>query len=128
MISLEDLADLELLLPLPGTAFRDELDAVTRPLGITLIPGAEIDGIRLIASLTFEGTGRPSCRPPPSPRSSGPASTRYPSTGSPGGASAWPNGAGASPPLRPGRSHELLNTVVAQPEGRPEGVHVAATS
>ena len=54
---LEDLADLELLLPLPGTAFRDELDAVTRPLGITLLPAAEIDGLRLIASLTFEGYG-----------------------------------------------------------------------
>ena len=56
-LALEDLADLELLLPLPGTAFRDELDAVTRPLGITLLPAAEIDGLRLIASLTFEGYG-----------------------------------------------------------------------
>ena len=56
-LGLEDLADMELLLPLPGTAFRDELDAVTRPLGITLLPAAEIDGLRLIASLTFEGYG-----------------------------------------------------------------------
>ncbi len=55
--TLEDLADLELLLPLPGTAYRDELDAVTRPLGINLLPAAEIDGLRLIASLTFEGYG-----------------------------------------------------------------------
>ena len=38
-LDLEDLADMELLLPVPGTAFRDELDAVTRPLGITLLPG-----------------------------------------------------------------------------------------
>lgn len=56
-LTLEDLADMELLLPLPGTSFRDELDAVTRPLGITLLPVAEIDGLRLIASLTFEGYG-----------------------------------------------------------------------
>jgi DNA-binding transcriptional LysR family regulator len=56
-LALEDLADMELLLPLPGTAYRDELDAVTRPLGITLLPAAEIDGLRLIASLTFEGYG-----------------------------------------------------------------------
>ena len=48
---------MELILPLPGTAFRDELDAVTRPLGITLLPAVEIDGLRLIASLTFEGYG-----------------------------------------------------------------------
>src|ERR1700733_76249 len=56
-LTLDDLAEMELLLPLPGTAFRDELDAVTRPLGITLRPAAEIDGLRLIASLTFEGYG-----------------------------------------------------------------------
>ena len=30
-LGLEDLADMQLILPLPGTAFRDELDAVTRP-------------------------------------------------------------------------------------------------
>ncbi len=56
-LALDDLADLELLLPLQGTAYRDELDAATRPLGITLLPAAEIDGLRLIASLTFEGFG-----------------------------------------------------------------------
>jgi DNA-binding transcriptional LysR family regulator len=56
-LTVEDLAELELLLPLPGTAFRDELDAAVRPLGITLLPAAEIDGLRLIASLTFEGYG-----------------------------------------------------------------------
>ena len=44
-LTLEDLAEMELLLPLPGTAFRDELDAVTRPLGITLLPAVEIDGL-----------------------------------------------------------------------------------
>jgi DNA-binding transcriptional LysR family regulator len=56
-LGLEDLADMELILPLPGTAFRDELDAVTRPMGITLLPIAEVDGLRLIASLAFEGDG-----------------------------------------------------------------------
>ncbi len=56
-LTIEDLAELELLLPLPGTAFRDELDAAVRPLGITLLPAAEIDGLRTIASLAFEGYG-----------------------------------------------------------------------
>lgn len=56
-LALEELAGMELLLPLPGTAFRDELDAAVRPLNITLVPSAEIDGLRLIASLTFEGYG-----------------------------------------------------------------------
>ncbi|MGO9027474.1 MAG: LysR family transcriptional regulator [Acidimicrobiales bacterium] len=56
-LTLDDLADLRLILPLPGTAFRDELDAVIRPSGVTLTPIAQIDGLRLIASLTFEGFG-----------------------------------------------------------------------
>ena len=54
---LSDLAGVGMILPLPGTAYRDELDAAIRPAGITLIPTAEIDGLRLIASLTFEGYG-----------------------------------------------------------------------
>jgi DNA-binding transcriptional LysR family regulator len=46
-----------LLLPMSGTAFRHEIDSACEPLGIQLSPKAEIDGIRLIASLTFEGYG-----------------------------------------------------------------------
>ena len=102
-LQLEDLADLELLLPLPGTAFRDELDSVTRPLGITLLPAAEIDGLRLIASLTFEGYGPailPATAIPGYLRRSG--STRCRSSASPGGGSAWPSAAGACRPPPPG--------------------------
>ncbi|HWD51259.1 MAG TPA: LysR family transcriptional regulator [Acidimicrobiales bacterium] len=54
---LEDLADLKLILPLPGTALRDELDAAMKPSGIELSASAQIDGLRLIATLTFEGYG-----------------------------------------------------------------------
>ena len=56
-LELAELAGLDLLLPLPGTAFRDELDAAVRPKGIRLKPRAELDGVRLIASLTFDGYG-----------------------------------------------------------------------
>jgi DNA-binding transcriptional LysR family regulator len=56
-LTLVDLSDLRLILPVSGTAFRDELDAAIRPSGVTLTPSAEIDGLRLIASLTFEGYG-----------------------------------------------------------------------
>jgi LysR family hydrogen peroxide-inducible transcriptional activator len=52
-----DLAEIPLLLPLPGTAFRADLDAAARAVGVTLRPRAELDGVRLIASLTFEGNG-----------------------------------------------------------------------
>ncbi|HZD66529.1 MAG TPA: LysR family transcriptional regulator [Acidimicrobiales bacterium] len=51
------LAHLDLLLPLQGTAFRNELDAVLAPLGVTLQPRTELDGVGLLASLTFEGLG-----------------------------------------------------------------------
>ncbi len=51
------LADLELLLPMPGTALRQEIDAAVQPAGITLRPSMELDGLRMIASLTFDGHG-----------------------------------------------------------------------
>jgi DNA-binding transcriptional LysR family regulator len=54
---LDDLVDLKLILPLPGTALRDELDAAMKPSGIELSASAQIDGLRLIATLTFEGYG-----------------------------------------------------------------------
>jgi DNA-binding transcriptional LysR family regulator len=56
-IALADLGRFELLLPAPGTAFRAEIDIAIRPAGIRLRPRAELDGVRLLASLTFEGYG-----------------------------------------------------------------------
>ncbi|HET6794544.1 MAG TPA: LysR family transcriptional regulator [Acidimicrobiales bacterium] len=56
-IDLSDLRDLPLLLPMPGTAFRHEIDAATVPAGFELVAKAELDGVRFIASLTFEGYG-----------------------------------------------------------------------
>ena len=40
-----------------GTALRQDLDAEARRAGVTLVPQAEIDGVRLMASLAFEGYG-----------------------------------------------------------------------
>jgi DNA-binding transcriptional LysR family regulator len=123
-LGLEDLAEMELLLPLPGTAFRDELDAVTRPLGITLLPAAEIDGLRLIASLTFEGYG-----PAILPATAIPSYLRaqfhpLPIEGLPRrrvGVAQRSRGL----PSAPTRALvDLLQEVVARPEDRPEGVHV----
>lgn len=56
-LPLTKLANLELLLPAPGTSLRDEIDAVMRPTGIELRPSMELDGLRMIASLTFDGYG-----------------------------------------------------------------------
>lgn len=56
-VELEDLARMELLLPAPGTSLRAEIDAAIKPAGVTLAARAEVDGVRLIATLTFEGYG-----------------------------------------------------------------------
>jgi LysR family hydrogen peroxide-inducible transcriptional activator len=55
-VSIADLGERELLLPVVGTAYRDEVEAAARADGVTLQLKAELDGLRLIASLTFEGT------------------------------------------------------------------------
>jgi DNA-binding transcriptional LysR family regulator len=56
-VTLTDLDGLQLLLPAPGTSFRKELDDACRAAGVTLAPRAELDGVRLIASLTLRGYG-----------------------------------------------------------------------
>ena len=56
-VMMVDLDGHELLLGPEGTAFRSDLDRAARAAGITLRPKVELDGLRLIASLTFEGFG-----------------------------------------------------------------------
>ena len=56
-IGLEQLAGVPLLLEPPGTGFRDDLDADAARVGITLTPQAEVDGMRLLASLAYQGFG-----------------------------------------------------------------------
>lgn len=56
-IDLADLADVELLLPLRGTALREELDHAAAAAGVELRAAIELDGLRTLASLTFDGYG-----------------------------------------------------------------------
>jgi LysR family hydrogen peroxide-inducible transcriptional activator len=56
-VTLKELDGLELLMAAPNTAYRRELDAAAAAVGTTLIPKGQIDGVRLMASLTFEGHG-----------------------------------------------------------------------
>lgn len=56
-VPLEELANHELLLGPKGTAFRDQLDTEAAAAGIVLRPLAEVDGLRLIATLSFQGFG-----------------------------------------------------------------------
>jgi LysR family hydrogen peroxide-inducible transcriptional activator len=56
-VEMSSLDGLGLLLPAPGTNFRKELDDASRTAGVTLSARAELDGVRLIASLTLRGFG-----------------------------------------------------------------------
>ena len=56
-VTLHQLAEHDLLLEPPGTAFRDDLDAQAKEAGVVLSTKAEVDGMRLVASLAFEGFG-----------------------------------------------------------------------
>jgi len=56
-VALTELDQLPLLLEPTGTNFRDLLDQQAAAAGITLVARAEVDGMRLLASLAFEGFG-----------------------------------------------------------------------
>lgn len=56
-VTLADLAEVPLLLEPPGTGFRDDLDADAQRAGIELVAQAEVDGMRLLASLAYQGHG-----------------------------------------------------------------------
>jgi DNA-binding transcriptional LysR family regulator len=51
------LANFGLLLPFPGTPIRREIDDSARAQGVELNPVIELDGLRTIASMTFDGHG-----------------------------------------------------------------------
>jgi DNA-binding transcriptional LysR family regulator len=56
-VDLAELAEHDLLMPPPGTTLRDTIDKSCRAAGITLHTKAEVDGVRLLASLAFQGYG-----------------------------------------------------------------------
>lgn len=56
-VTLHELGRHPLLLEPVGTSFRDELDQTAAEAGVVLTPQAEVDGMRLLASLAHEGYG-----------------------------------------------------------------------
>lgn len=51
------LSEHDILLPMRGTPIRREIDEAARQVGVELKPLVEIDGLRTIASMTFDGHG-----------------------------------------------------------------------
>jgi DNA-binding transcriptional LysR family regulator len=56
-VTMAELAEHPLLLEPRGTAFREDLEADAVRAGVTLTPQAEVDGMRLLATLAFAGFG-----------------------------------------------------------------------
>ncbi len=56
-VDLSELAKYELMLAAPGTPFRQEIDEAFRQRGLRPKAHVEIDGLRLLASLAFQGYG-----------------------------------------------------------------------
>jgi DNA-binding transcriptional LysR family regulator len=56
-LTIAELAEHPLVLEPPGTGYRDDLDADAARAGVAFTPLAEVDGMRLVASLAFEGYG-----------------------------------------------------------------------
>lgn len=56
-LRLSDLDGIPVILPPTGTALRTELDQCAGEAGFELVAHAEIDGVRLITSLAFDGLG-----------------------------------------------------------------------
>ena len=56
-LPLKSIAAHPLLLPPPGTALRRIIDRAAQNVGVTLRAQAEIDGVRLLSSLAFDGYG-----------------------------------------------------------------------
>ena len=54
---LAELAGEPLMLPPPGTALRRVIDRAASGVGVELQAQVEIDGVRLLTSLAFEGFG-----------------------------------------------------------------------
>ena len=57
LVEPQDLANYPLLLNPQGVAFRDAIDADLEPFGLTLTAKAEVDGMRMLASLAADGFG-----------------------------------------------------------------------
>ena len=56
-VPIAEVAEHPLLLEPRGTAFRDDLDVDAARAGVVLVPQAEVDGMRLLATLAFAGFG-----------------------------------------------------------------------
>ena len=127
-IHVADLDDVELLLTPAGTGFRDDLQQAAEAAGVRLRPKVELDGLRLIASMSLEGYGASVLPASAVPMWLTGAWSRVPVVDLPGrrvGLARRRRGL----PSAPARAlTEVLRDVVAAAEGDPPGIHPTAVA
>jgi LysR family hydrogen peroxide-inducible transcriptional activator len=127
-LTLSDLEGEPLLLEPKGTAFRDQLDRQCADAGIVLEAQAEVDGMRLLASLAFQGFGAALLPASAAPGWIGGNWKRVPVDGLAGRSVglATPRRAMLSAPARALR--DVLRGLITTEGPRQPGIHPARTS
>ena len=126
-MALADLDDTPLLLPPKGTALRRVLDRAAATAGITLRAQAEIDGVRLLASLAIDGLrrrDRARNRGPPTVRGRVQADRR--ARAPPAASSRWVRRRRPAPSVAVQAVATLLTEVVERGAADQPGVHGGA--
>jgi len=122
-VTVQQLAEHELLLEPRGTAFRDDLETQATAAGVTLRTKAEVDGMRLLATLAFEGFGAAVLPASASPRWSG-IDAKVVSVDGLTGRHVGLVRRRRGLPSAPARAiTEVINDVIAQVAGTQPGIH-----
>ena len=122
-LPLKAIAAHPLLLPPPGTALRRIIDRAAHNVGVTLRAQAEIDGVRLLSSLAFDGYGATIVPATAVPKWVGDFHrVRVPELPQRVVGCAYRRRPGLSPPAR--AALEVMREVVATRGERQPGVHV----
>jgi LysR family hydrogen peroxide-inducible transcriptional activator len=126
-VHITDLSRYRLLLEPKGTAFRDDIDAQASRAGLVLTTQAEVDGMRLLASLAFEGFGAAVLPASAAPRlPSGGDFKVVPIDGMTGRAVGIVRRRRGLPSAPARALDEVLRTVVATEASAQPGIHPAA--
>lgn len=123
-VQLSELATTPLLLPPAGTALRRVIDRAAAASGVTLHAQAEIDGVRLLASLAFEGFGAAIVPATSIPGWLKGDFRRVSVPGLPRRVVGWTQRRRPIPGAPTRALHELLLEVIAKQGPRQPGVHV----
>lgn len=123
-VGLEELAVEPLILPPSHTAYRRVLDRAATAVGISLRPIAEVDGVRLMASLAYEGFGATIVPATAIPRWLTGEFVRIPVPGLPRRVVAWAQRKRPAPSSATRAAAAVLREVIATAGSDQTGVHV----